>query len=145
MRVSLLRLAGSIVKHSQDAEDAVSAAMVQAYQKVDELRDETKLRSWMLTITTRCCYDLMRKGKRERPIEDASVFDTSIFQPNGTLYEMLRELPSTSAQVLTLYYYEGLSTAEIASVLGLARPTVSMRMVRGRKQLKNILEGATDE
>ncbi len=145
MRVSLLRVAGSIVHTSQNAEDAVSAAMVRAYQRVEDLRDDRSLRPWMMSITVRCCYDQQRKAQREHLTQDESVFDNPIFQPQDTLYETLLELPPPIRQVLILYYYEGFSTAEIASILGLARPTVSMRLSRGRKQLKGILKGATED
>lgn len=143
MRVSLLRVAGSIVCTSQNAEDAVSTAMIRAYQCVEELRDDRNLRPWMMKITVHCCYDQLRIAHREQSAEDVNVFDTPIFQPNDTLYETLLELSPPVRQVLTLYYYEGFSTAEIATILGLARPTVSMRLSRGRSQLKAILEGAT--
>jgi len=145
MRVSLLRVAGSIVHSSQDAEDAVSAAIVRAYQHADTLRDEKQMKPWMMKITVRCCYDQLRKSRREYPTDQEEVFDAPVFQPNVTLYETLLELPPTLRQVLTLYYYEGFSTAQIAAVLGIAGPTVLMRLSRGRKLLRTVLEGATKE
>lgn len=145
MRVSLLRLAGSIVRTSQDAEDAVSAAMVTAYQKIDTLRRDERLRPWMLTITARCCYDLLRKNRRERPMAQVPEPAATLFTPGETLYETLLELPPHLSQVLTLYYYEGFSTAEIAAVLGMGRTAVSMRLTHGRKLLKDKLEGWHDQ
>ena len=50
-RVNLLRLALSIVRNPQDAEDAVSAAIVKAYQKADTLQSADKLRPWMMTLS----------------------------------------------------------------------------------------------
>lgn len=43
------------------------------------------------------------------------------------------------ARVLLLYYYEGFSTVEIADALGMSRPAVSTRLMRGRKKLKELL------
>lgn len=138
MRANLLRLALSIVKNGYDAEDAVSAAMVKAMQHADDLRSTDSLRPWALRITARCCYDLLRRQKREAPV--AMLPETPVLESSDDLYGELLRLPPVYGQVLILYYYEGFSTWEMASVLGLARTTVSMRLSRGRKMLKAVLE-----
>ena len=142
LHVPLLRLALSILRHPQNAEDAVSAAVITAYQKLDTLREDAALKAWLMRITARCCYDALRKTKREvlysEPVETG---ETLFIEPvEETLYGKLRRLPQGQAQVLVLYYYEGYSTAEIAQILGLPRPAVSMRMTRGRNRLKALLE-----
>ena len=114
----------------------MSAAIVTAYQKAETLRDEGKLRPWLMTITARCCYDQLRRAQRERPVADVPGAQATLFT-----YDTLLELPPHLAQVLTLYYYEGFSTAEIAAVLGVGRTAVSMRLARGRRLLKEKLEG----
>ena len=142
LHVPLLRFALSILRHPQNAEDAVSTAVMTAYQKLDTLRDDAALKSWLMRITARCCYDMLRKTRREllygEPVETG---ETLFIEPlEETLYGKLRQLPQGQAQVLVLYYYEGYSTAEIAQILGLPRPAVSMRMTRGRARLKAMLE-----
>ena len=64
-------------------------------------------------------------------------------QPS-TVYETLLELPPPLSQVLTLYYYEGFAVQEIAHILHLNRTTVSMRLARGRRQLRELLKGCDD-
>ena len=138
-RLPMLRLAASILHHPQNAEDAVSAAMLHALQKCAGLRDLSALKPWLMQITARCAYDLLRREKRDKqnqpPIEYVLFPDVE-----GTLFAQLSRLPKKCAQVLTLYYYEGFDTREIARVLGISPTTVRMRMSRGRKQLKAILE-----
>lgn len=145
-RVSLLRLALSIVRNPQDAEDAVSAAIVKAYQKADTLQSADKLRPWMMTITARCCYDLLRRRKRENlsDNEQLASFPVLLADQPSTVYETLLELPPPLSQVLTLYYYEGFAVQEIAHILHLNRTTVSMRLARGRRQLRELLKGCDD-
>ena len=145
-RVSLLRLALSIVRNPQDAEDAVSAAIVKAYQKADTLQSADKLRPWMMTITARCCYDLLRRRKRENLSgnEQLVSFPVLLADQPSTVYETLLELPPPLSQVLTLYYYEGFAVQEIAHILHLNRTTVSMRLARGRRQLRELLKGCDD-
>ncbi len=139
LRTSLLRLACSILRDPLDAEDAVSRAVVIAYQKYGDLRDANAVKPWLMKITARCCYDQARKARRETPHDDPASLLTLIEPPRDSLYELLEQLPSAARQVLTLYYYEGFSVAEIAQTLGIARPTVRMRMSRGRAQLKQLL------
>jgi len=142
LHVPLLRLALSILRHPQNAEDAVSAAVITAYQKLDTLRDDAALKPWLMRITARCCYDLLRRSKREvlygEPLETGEAL---FIEPlENTLFGRLRQLPAGQAQVLLLYYYEGFSTAEIAQILGIPRPAVSMRMTRGRNRLREMLQ-----
>ena len=125
LHVPMLRLASSILRHPQNAEDAVSQSVVTAYQKIDSLRNPDAFKPWMMKITARCCYDFLRRGKRELPSADPIK---------------LQQLSAGQARVLTLYYYEGFSTEEIAHILGIPRTTVSMRMSRGRAKLKTMIE-----
>lgn len=140
MRVPMLRLAVSILRHPQNAEDAVSAAMLAAYRRIGSLRDDAAFRAWMLRITANCCYDLLRREKKERKLMQDAEPMTLFEETQDSLMETLQRLPRPMAQVLTLYYYENFSTAEIAHILNIPAATVRMRMARGRRQLKTILE-----
>lgn len=138
--VPMLRLAMSILRHAQNAEDAVSQAVILAYQKAHTLREEAAVKQWLLTITARCCYDMLRRSKRELLVNELPEASSPFLEPlGGTVLEKLSRLPAQQAQVLTLYYYENFSAAEIAQVLGIPRATVSMRMSRGRRRLKELL------
>jgi len=140
-RVSMLRLAWSILRHDQNAEDAVSTAILQACSKADALRDENALKPWLMRITANCCYDLLRRAKRER-IHLESMENSGLFISGyeGSLLEVVSCLPAETAQVLTLFYYENFSTAEIAHVLGWTGAAVRVRLLRGRRQLRRLIE-----
>lgn len=142
MRVSMLRLAYSILRHPQDAEDAVSSAVVTVYQRIGSLRDERAFAPWVLRITANCCYDALRRAKRERALAREEKMAGALFErPEGdSLLETLCALPPPLSQVLELYYYENFSTREIARALGLPEGTVRVRLSRGRRRLKDMLE-----
>ena len=53
-------------------------------------------------------------------------------------------LPEKYAEVVHLFYAEGLSTKEIAEILGRKETTVRSDLLRGRERLKNILKEAYD-
>ena len=53
-------------------------------------------------------------------------------------------LPVKLREVILLYYYQGMSTLEIADSLGISQSSVSGRLKRGREKLKKELEGSDD-
>ena len=57
-----------------------------------------------------------------------------------SMYEALGKLPDSYRTVLYLHYYEGYTFGEIAKILHLSSSAVSMRVSRGRKELKEILK-----
>ena len=63
-------------------------------------------------------------------VEDAAPEDTG---------ELLRGLPQRYRDVLYLYYYEGLSAAEVAKALGRNESTVRTQLQKGRERLRHLL------
>ena len=138
-RISMLRLALSILRRGADAEDAVSEASLRALDQCAALREAEKAKKWMLTITARVSYDILRRRKREAPV--AELPDIPVLEWEGeSLWNVIRRgLPGGYAQVLVLYYYEGYSAKEIAAMLHLPIGTVTMRLSRGRTLLRDVL------
>ncbi len=139
-RAAMLRLAVSILHHPQNAEDAVSQAMLQALRRSHTLRDPSAIKPWLLKITARCAYDLLRREKRRAALPEFEPSAAPFCAPQDSLFAQLCCLSPPFAQVLTLYYYENLSTAEIASVLAIPPATVRRRLSRARDQLKTLLQ-----
>jgi RNA polymerase sigma-70 factor, ECF subfamily len=144
---NLMRFALSIVHNGADAEDAVSDAVVRAMTDVGSLRSDDKLRQWLFSITAHCCYDLVRRKKREEATDDMGRFDTPVFTTplEGTVYDHITRLKPVFREVLVLFYYEGFLAKEIAQVLGIPLSTVLMRLSRGRQKLKEMYEAEGSE
>lgn len=140
MRVSLTRVALSILHHNADAEDAVSSAMVQAYRSAETLRDASRFAPWMMRILVRGCYDILRRRKREVLTDDMSTYDLPILTGmDSSILGYIQALPPAYQRVLVLHYYEGFKTSEIAHILSLPLGTVLVQLSRGRKKLKQIM------
>ena len=60
------------------------------------------------------------------------------------VWEAVKELPEKYREVIHLFYEEGLSTAEIAQILGRKEATVRSDLLRGREKLRIILKEAYD-
>lgn len=141
LRGPLMRLACAIVRRQQDAEDAVSEAVVRAFESLPALRCDAAVRPWLMKITARCCYDRLRRLRRETPCEDPEPLCAPV-EPHGdgTLADLIAQLPDGQREAITLYYYEGFSAQEVAQALGVPRPTACMRLSRGRKRLRWLIE-----
>ena len=141
MRVNLMRVALSILHHNADAEDAVSTAMLKAYQKASSVSHDEKLNAWLMRILVLTCYDVLKKRKRETPVEDSCVFDEPVFEcADNTVWECIKELSTAYQKVLVLFYYDGFKAREIARILSLPLGTVLVNLSRGRSKLKKIIE-----
>lgn len=140
-RTAMLRLAMSMLRHPQNAEDAVSSAIVTAYQKAHTLREDASAPKWLMAITANACRDWLRRSRRITLSPDAGNDVSVLFDFDGdAVYPLILRLPSAMAQVITLYYYENYDTAEIARVLRIPSATVRARLSRARKQLRAMLE-----
>ena len=141
LRGTLLRLACAIVRNPQDAEDAVSEAVVRAFESLAALRSDAAVRPWLTRITVRCCYDRVRRLRRETPCEDPEPLCAPVGpREAGTLVDLIALLPDGQREAITLYYYEGYSTQEVARALGVPRPAACMRLSRGRRRLRRLIK-----
>ena len=60
----LYKFALYMTRHTQDAEDAVSEAVLSAYENLSNLRKEDSFRSWMFTILNNCCKKMLRRSRK---------------------------------------------------------------------------------
>ena len=136
----MYRAARSVLDSDADAEDAVSQAVLQAWQSLDKLRDRSAVRPWLVKIAVNCAYALRRRQGRVVYLED---LDQEPAAPEGVRYDGLWEavsaLPPERRVVVTLFYYEDMTVEQIAKCLGAPQGTVKSRLSRARKQLKELL------
>lgn len=135
MQDTLYRISASLLHQPCDQEDAVQSVLEKALCKKAALRDERNLQGWVVRILINECYALLRKRKREFPME--ALPEPVI--PQGAdkdLYRFFRGLPDKLRLPMVLFYVEGYSTKEIASLLHLPGGTVKSRLSRGRDQMR---------
>ena len=136
MQGTLYRVTCAILRDHADREDAVQSAIEKAWRKRTLLRDESKLKPWMTRILVNECYTLLRRQKRETPVEsipDAPAPETA----NPDLYRFFAELPNTLRLTMVLHYVEGYEVKEIARMLRIPAGTVKTRLMRGREKMKD--------
>ncbi len=155
----LLRTASLLMKNRQEAEEAVQDTFVTAYQKIDQLHDDKKIRGWLTQIVVNRCRmkqrtwhwrNLLPSSKVEELLEaetEASpLTQLLITSRNESLTEAIHQLDYKYREVITLFYYNELTVREIADQTSSNENTIKARLARGRSQLKSLLmrEGITD-
>ena len=90
-RASYYRVAVSILRQEQDAEDAVQNGLLKAYQKRNQLKDIALFRTWSTRIIIHECYRLRKKERKEVPLDEAATVAESPPR-DPALYEAIRAL-----------------------------------------------------
>jgi RNA polymerase sigma-70 factor, ECF subfamily len=140
----MYRTAFLYVKNREDALDIVQEASVKAFLSISQLRDENFFLTWLTKILINCCYDLLKKKKKESPfnnlIKMVSVKD-EIKVENLDLLEAIHHLKENYKNAIILFYFNDLPISEVAKVMNIPENTVKTYLSRGKEQLKKLLGG----
>ena len=132
----LFRLSFAMLGNTSDAEDVVQETFIKYIEKTPEFENEEHRKSWLITVASNKCKDLLRFHKRHEVVkleEWNSIVKESI---DSGILEALMTLPEKFRLVLILYYVEGYHIEDIAKIIGKTRSAVKMRLQKGRKLLE---------
>ncbi|WP_347231164.1 sigma-70 family RNA polymerase sigma factor [Paenibacillus sp. DMB5] len=151
----LLRTACLLLRDRQSAEEAVQDTFIQAYAKISQLKEPSRLRSWLIAITVNRCrmkqrtwswrsiFPAAESGQWAEAAGEAAAGAEELFMTewhNVKLTDAIGSLDYIYRESLTLYYFHEMSVREIASQLKTRENTVKSRLARGRQLLRLILE-----
>ena len=144
----MLRLAGAIVSDPDLARDAVQSAWQRTWTGLRGLRDEARVRSWLLSVTANEARQLLRS---RRPVESLPQYvllelpdPTPAIGDGGFSYEdravdaALSRLDPRDRELLAMRYVIGFNSVELGAHLG-----STPEGVRGR--LKRVLDTVREE
>ncbi|BAZ25895.1 ECF subfamily RNA polymerase sigma-24 factor [Kalymmatonema gypsitolerans NIES-4073] len=143
-----------------DAEDALSRAMLKAWEKVQKYAGEIdNFKGWLSTLTHNLCVDIHRERSRgANRVEDIEVYASSEEQglvsfedtPESAMEtgekrivirRAIDNLPSRLRQTFILHFYQELSYPEIAQLQEISYQNVCKRISQARKILREELRG----
>ena len=145
-----------ILGNADRSADATQDAFMRGYRALGQFRGGS-FKTWILRITTNCCYDQLRAQKRRptTPLDDLvedeehssilqdrreSPEDYAERQDLGDLIQRaIGTLPDDQRVVVIMSDVQGLSYEEIAQATSLALGTVKSRLSRGRSKLRTYL------
>ena len=134
------RLAYSRTRSEADAEDIYQEVFLRYFQKRPFFEAEEHRKAWLLRVTANRTKSLFTSAwfRKTVPLETCAVF---VEPEERKLDEALRQLPPRDRTLLHLFYYEELSTKEMAAVLGRKESTVRTQLTRARRKLAEIMKG----
>ena len=135
----LYRIAVSVLRSSDDAEDAVQNAFCRYLDKAPEFRDREHEKAWLIRVTVNQCKDLMRRRKLRTWLPIEALVDVGVRPKSTPALDAVSELPEKYKAVVILYHLEEMSIDEIASALSLSPSAVKMRLSRAREMMREIL------
>lgn len=126
-----------------DADDIFQEVFLAYCSSSRTFREEEHRKAWLLRTTLNLCRRLYRSARRRDTVPLTGAESVPAFQrpEESALWEALCALEEKVRLPLYLYYFEELSTAEIAKVLAISPGAVRMRLSRGRAQLREALKG----
>ena len=143
----------SLLKNEADEEDIVQDTFVTLIKSYDSIRDKSKVTSWLKKTAANKCLDRIKLSKTDT-VED-EFFDTVEAVSEDFLPESIVEsaemrkiimdiinnsLSEDIRRTLILFYFDEMSTREIAEALGVPEGTVSRRIHFAKKKIKKEVE-----
>lgn len=138
--MNMYRLALSILQNQSDAEDAVSSAVIKAYEKRGQLRKLSSFKPWIMTITANEAKKIYLCRKRETSFEELGDAFAGKEDEYHELWDVVNGLEEIYREVVVLFYYEQFTIREIGKVLGIPVGTVKSRLSRAKEELRRCLE-----
>ncbi len=150
----LTRMMRRQIRSAEDADDLVQQTFLQLHRARNDFRSGAPLRPWLYTIAMNLRCEAVRKAVRRSSTvtqEPARLEQHGASAPHDLtgdetrrqVRQALAQLPEGQRTVIALHWFDGLSFAQVAEVVGATVSAVKVRAHRGYKQLKASLE-ATD-
>ncbi|MEO9175259.1 MAG: RNA polymerase sigma factor, partial [Gaiellales bacterium] len=121
------------------ADDATQETFVRLIERIDQYDDRRPLRPWLNRIAANRVIDLLRRERRERPLDDTAeglVEWEAVADSDGAFVARMATLDIERRAVVVLRYGLDLGPGEIAAVLGVPVGTVNSRLARALGQLR---------
>ncbi|MEK7406457.1 MAG: sigma-70 family RNA polymerase sigma factor [Acidobacteriota bacterium] len=143
--LTALRLLG----RREDAQDAAQEVFIRLHRHLGRFDEDREFAPWLYRMTVNVCRDIGRKRRREetapleegtaRAVEDPHV-EAVAAERRRIVKEGLRRLPEKERAALVLRDLEGLTTREVARVLGSTETTVRSQISSARLKLRKFAE-----
>ncbi len=139
----------------EDAEDAVSDAVVDAYRAKDSLKDPDAFRGWIFRILSRKCIAKRKIYATEKTvsIDESSDEDgiglaeripdemTSQMDERSVITQLFMGLPYIDRIIIALHIFGGYTSGEIGGILDMKDSTVRSRERRALERLRGEYDG----
>lgn len=146
---------------ADDAADIFQAVCLKLYEKLETLRDHERLSAWIITTTTRECWRLAARQRREISTDEATADDDAdalqqladdapladeerlAWERQHAVRQAIAALSARCRELLTLLFYrkDEVSYAEIARQMEMPVASIGPTRARCLEKLKKLLQG----
>ena len=141
---AVYRLAFARTGSRADAEDVMQEVFVRLLKVRPDFADREHAKAWLLRVAANCANDLFRAPWRRREEPLSETLSAPEGPEPGGVVEAVLALPPKYRTAVHLYYYEDLSVAEIAAILGKSEGAVKSRLFRARALLREWMKEDED-
>ncbi|MDM8518566.1 sigma-70 family RNA polymerase sigma factor [Anaerolineales bacterium HSG6] len=133
---------------SAEAEDAAQETFIRVYTKIESYNPSRKFSSWILSIASHYCIDLLRKRRfqvvswddlppwRWFPSSDPQPEEVALAdESKSDLHQLVQSLPPDYRAATILRYWHEMSYDEIAETLDTTVSTIKSRLFRAKKMM----------
>lgn len=132
------RLAFSQMKNKHDADDVYQEVFLRYLKRKPEFKNPEHEKAWFIRVTINCSKTNLKSFWNTKVHELDDSFEDEVVDKEDLSFA-LKKLPKKYNAVLHLFYYEDMSTKEIADTLNLSESNVRIQLTRARRKLKEIL------
>jgi RNA polymerase sigma-70 factor (ECF subfamily) len=143
----VLRRCRIILQDEAAAEDVFQEVFIRLMRYGATLTSDEVPLSWLYRTAERCCFDRMRRYRREASIDPEKLSEMlaapdidQLAMSAEIIRKYLHKLDDKLKQVAILYYVDGLSQERIADALGWSRRTVGKKIAQLRKRAEKMKE-----
>ncbi len=156
------RIAYHVLRNAADADEAVQDAFVKVFTHIQSFREDLPFEVWFTRILINGCLDRQKsrrrrerwvvpsmdtgEGERDR-IEGARASGASpeeallLRERRSQIASAVGRLPERQRAIFLLCHYEGCSSKEVGSMIGLNESTVRVHLFRAVRKLRSLLGG----
>lgn len=136
----ILRLSYTYVGSTHDAEDICQTVLLRTMTKAPAFGSAEHERAWIIRTTINACKDLLKSAAHRTTVAlEAAGEPEAPAAPDSAVSDAVARLPRDQRTAIHLHYYEGLSIAEVAHVVGASEAAVTKRLSRARETLRHTL------
>jgi RNA polymerase sigma-70 factor (ECF subfamily) len=141
------------VRNEWIADDLVQETFIRINNNLENVREASKLQSWIFRIAYNICQDYFRNKGKASNIYNEEISEETVpsrlptsqkeleqGQMKKCVFGLVNHLPESLRSVIILSDVSEFNQREIAEIMGITVENVKIRLHRGRKKLKALLE-----
>lgn len=137
---SMYRVAKTLLYNDADCADAIQESIVKAFLNLHALKNDKYAKTWLVRIVMNECYSIMRKEKKLVSLDSVPEQLADEHKDYTDLYQAVSGLSKDMRVAVQLYYAEGFSVKEIATIEDTTESAIKNRLFKARNLLRKQLE-----